>query len=263
MLAYPEFKEEVGALCEIDLSNYKSQQMDRRINSFMDLWNVANYDDYLDLLKRDPKILKEFINKLTINVSEFFRNPERFQELQQQILPELLKRQSQVRIWSAGCSDGSEPYSIAIIAKELQAEQRVRIMASDIDRQILQKAQKGVYLVNEVKSMPQDLVPKYFLKTDDQKYQLLEAVKKLVEFRVQNLLADSFDANWDLIVCRNVVIYFTEEAKNELYKRFINVMRPGAYILVGGTEPILQYRKFGLEHRVSSFYQKPLKHGKE
>lgn len=257
MLGFPEFKQQVSALCGIDLSNYKSQQMDRRINSFMGLWNVTNYDEYLSLLKQDPKVLDEFINKLTINVSEFYRNPERFEELQQRILPELLQRQSPVRIWSAGCSDGSEPYSLAIIVKELQVEQRVRIVASDIDRQIIQKAQEGLYSANEVKSMPPELVAKYFLKTGDKKYQLLDSVKKMVDFRIQNLLADSFESNLDLIVCRNVVIYFTEEAKNELYRKFVSALRPGGYILVGGTEPILQYRNFGLDHTFSSFYRKP------
>jgi chemotaxis protein methyltransferase CheR len=259
MLGYPDFKKQVGVLCGLDLANYKSQQMDRRINSFMGLWNVTTYDEYLDLLRRNPKILKEFINKLTINVSEFYRNPERFAELQQQILPKILQQQSLVRIWSAGCSDGSEPYSIAIIVKELHVEQRVRIFASDFDRQILQKAQEGVYGANEVKSMPPELVAKYFTEEANHKYRLLDPVKKMVDFRVQNLLSDPFESNLDLIVCRNVVIYFIEDAKNELYKRFIAALRPGGYLLVGGTEPILQYRTFGLEHIVSSFYQKPLK----
>jgi chemotaxis protein methyltransferase CheR len=259
MLGYSEFKKQVGALCGIDLSNYKSQQMDRRINSFMGLWNVTNYDEYFDLLKRNPKTLNEFINKLTINVSEFYRNPERFEELQQQILPKLLQQHSLIRIWSAGCSDGSEPYSIAIIVKELKVEQQVRIIASDIDRQILHKAQEGLYAANEIKSIPSEVVVKYFIEEANHKYRLLDSVKKMVDFRIQNLLSDPFESNLDLIVCRNVVIYFTEEAKNELYRRFITALRPGGYILVGGTEPILQYRTFGLTHVFSSFYQKPLK----
>jgi chemotaxis protein methyltransferase CheR len=258
MLDYPEFKKQVAILCGVDLSHYKSQQMDRRINSFMGLWGVGNYDEYLALLKRDPKILKEFINKLTINVSEFFRNPERFEELERQVLPRLLQRQTKVRIWSAGCSDGSEPYSIAIVAREFQAEQRVQIIASDIDRQIVEKAKTGLYTANEIKSMPHHLVTKYFTEAANYKYLLVDSVKEMVEFRIHDLLADKFEANFDLIVCRNVVIYFTEEAKNELYKRFIAALRPGGYILVGGTEPILQYRMFGLEHVFSSYYQKPL-----
>jgi len=255
-LQYSEFKRRVGSLIGIDLFHYKSQQMDRRINSFMSLWGVTTYDEYFDLLQKDPQILKEFIKKLTINVSEFFRNAERFVELQQQILPELLQRQSLVRIWSAGCSDGSEPYSIGIIVKELGVENRVQIIASDIDREILRKAKEGVYTANEVKSLPSALLEKYFTVEDNNRYRLTETVKRLVQFRFHNLLADPFESNLDLIVCRNVVIYFTEEAKNKLYNRFLQSLRPGGYILVGGTEPILQYRQFGLEHVMTSFYRK-------
>jgi chemotaxis protein methyltransferase CheR len=258
LLDYREFKSQVGRLIKIDLSQYKSQQMDRRIHSFMPLWNVTNYDDYYNVLCNDEKIRNDFINKLTINVSEFFRNPERFAELGRTILPDLLKRQNSVRIWSAGCSDGSEPYSVAIIVKELKAESQVYIMATDIDKAIIQRAKNGVYVGNEVKSMPTELVTKYFKPETNNMYRLDESVKKMVEFKLHNLLCDPFSTNFDLIICRNVVIYFTEEAKNVLYYKFIASLRPGGYMLVGGTEPILQYRNFGLEHSVSSFYRKPL-----
>jgi chemotaxis protein methyltransferase CheR len=232
--------------------------MDRRIHSFMPLWNVTTYDEYYDVIRTDEKVRNDFINKLTINVSEFFRNPERFEELSRIILPDLLKRQTTIRIWSAGCSDGSEPYSLAIIAKELKAEKRVRILATDIDKEIIQRAKNGLYVANEVKSMPSELVSKYFTLEAGNMYRLAEPVKQMVDFKLHNLLCDPCENNFDLIICRNVVIYFTEEAKNMLYYKFITALRPGGYILVGGTEPILQYRSFGLEHTVSSFYRKPL-----
>jgi chemotaxis protein methyltransferase CheR len=257
LLDYQEFKHLVGRLIGIDLSQYKSQQMDRRIHSFMPLWNVTNYDEYFDLIRTDAKVRNDFVNKLTINVSEFFRNPERFDELGRIILPDLLKRQTTVRIWSAGCSDGSEPYSVAIIVKELHAENRVQILATDIDKEIVRRAKNGVYVGNEVKSMPPELVSKYFTPEAGNMYRLAEPVKQMVDFKLHNLLCDPFENNFDLIICRNVVIYFTEEAKNTLYYKFIAALRPGGYILVGGTEPILQYRSFGLEHAVSSFYRKP------
>jgi chemotaxis protein methyltransferase CheR len=258
-LDYPEFKSQVGRLIGIDLSQYKSQQMDRRIHSFMPLWNVTDYDQYFDAIQNDEKVRNNFINKLTINVSEFFRNPERFEELSRIVLPDLLRRQASVRIWSAGCSDGSEPYSVAIIAKELHAENRVQILATDIDKEILRRAKDGLYVGNEVKSLPRELVSKYFTAEANHLYRLAESVKKMVEFKLHNLLCDPFERNFDLIICRNVVIYFTEEAKNALYNKFIAALSPGGYILVGGTEPILQYRGFGLEHAVSSFYRKSLR----
>jgi chemotaxis protein methyltransferase CheR len=255
VLDYPNFKKAAGELTGINLSSYKSQQMDRRINSLMQVWNLKTYDDFLESLKTDPQKYKEFVKKLTINVSEFFRNSERFLELWENILPKLLTRQK-LRIWSAGCSDGSEPYSLAIILRELKAENRVRIIASDVDRFILDKAQAAVYSLNELKSLPPDLLPKYF-EPRDNLYFLKDSIKNMVEFRAQNLFDDGYESNLDLIICRNVVIYFTEEAKAVLYQKFLKALNPGGYLMVGGTEPILNFRQIGFENPLTSFYRKP------
>lgn len=256
-LEYDVFKKEVGDLCGIDLKYYKSQQMDRRINSLMQTWGVDSYANYLHLLKTNPQRFKEFVNRLTINVSEFFRNPERFEDLWHQILPELLERHSSITVWSAGCSDGSEPYSVAIIVRELQAAGKVRIIATDIDREIIKKAQRGVYAANEVKCLPAALRDKYF-EIRDKDFVVSRSIVEMVDFRHHNLLLDPYPSNVDLIICRNVVIYFTEEAKNQLYRGFYDVLNPGGYLLVGGTEPILGCRQMGFIHSLTSFYQKPL-----
>lgn len=252
---YATFKKMAAELTQIDLSSYKSQQMDRRINSLMGIWNLKTYDEFIELIQNNPQKYKEFVKKLTINVSEFFRNAERFQELWRNILPELLNK-PQIRIWSAGCSNGAEPYSIAIILRELGAKDRAKIIATDVDRVILEKAREAIYAYNEVKSIPPDLLPLYF---DQQNglYILRESIKDLVEFRAQNLLEDDNEGNFDLIVCRNVVIYFTEEAKRELYQKFMKALNPGGYLMVGGTEPILAYRQMGFENPLTSFYRKP------
>jgi Methylase of chemotaxis methyl-accepting proteins len=257
LLDYLAFKKAAGELTEIDLSSYKSQQMDRRINSLMQIWNVKTYDEYLELLKTNPQKYKEFVKKLTINVSEFFRNPERFYELWESILPELLKK-SHLRIWSAGCSDGAEPYSMAIILRELRAENRVKIIATDVDKIILDKAKEAVYAINEVKSLPPELLNRYF-ELNNNLYYLSDPIKKMVEFRAHNLLLDDYENNLDLIVCRNVVIYFTDEAKKLLYQRFLKALSPGGYLMVGGTEPLLMYRQLGYENPLTSFYRKPEK----
>ncbi len=252
---YATFKKMAAELTQIDLSSYKSQQMDRRINSLMSIWNLKTYDEFIELIQNNPQKYKEFVKKLTINVSEFFRNAERFQELWRNILPELLNK-PQIRIWSAGCSNGAEPYSIAIILCELGAKDRAKIIATDVDRAILEKAREAAYAYNEVKSIPPDLLPRYF---DQQAglYILKESVKGLVEFRARNLLVDDNEGNFDLIVCRNVVIYFTEEAKRELYLKFMKALNPGGYLMVGGTEPILAYRQMDFENPLTSFYRKP------
>ncbi len=252
---YATFKKMAAELTQIDLSSYKSQQMDRRINSLMSVWNLKTYDEFIELIQNNPQKYKEFVKKLTINVSEFFRNAERFQELWRNVLPELLNK-PQIRIWSAGCSNGAEPYSIAIILLELGAQDRAKIIATDVDRVILEKAKEATYAYNEVKSIPPDLLSRYF-DLRDGLYILKESVKGLVEFRAQNLLVDDNEGNFDLIVCRNVVIYFTEEAKRELYEKFMGALNPGGYLMVGGTEPILAYRQMGFENPLTSFYRKP------
>lgn len=254
---YTVFKQIVGNLCGVDLSQYKSQQMDRRIKSLMESRGIASYEEYLGLLKKNPVCFKEFVDRLTINVSEFFRNPQRFEELQDKYLPELLSRNYRILVWSAGCSNGSEPYSISLIAHELQASKRIHILATDIDAEILHKAGEGVYNANDVKSLSPLLLNKYFT-CEDGTYYLVPEIKETIEFKRHNLLKDDYPGQLDLILCRNVVIYFTEEAKNNMYHRFFASLKPGGYLLVGGTEPILNYREIGFEYVSTSFYQKPL-----
>ncbi len=256
MLDYPEFKKLVGQLVGIDLNEYKSQQMDRRIYSLMQSWEIQDYDRYLEVLKTDPQKYKEFVKKLTINVSEFFRNPERFEELWRNILPELLKVRSKLRIWSAGCSNGAEPYSVAIIIRELGVADRVEIFGTDIDQAILAKAREGVYEFNDLKNLPPELTLKYF-RIEKNRFYLNEDIKNMVDFLNHNLLKDPFLSKFDLIICRNVVIYFTEEAKKVLYRKFYDSLNPGGFLLVGGTEPILNYRQIGFISYSASFYKKP------
>lgn len=222
----------------------------------MQSWGVPNYTLFLELLKTDPQRYKEFVKKLTINVSEFFRNPERFEDLWHHILPELLKKSSHLRIWSAGCSNGAEPYSVALIIQELGAADRVQIFGSDIDQVILTKAREGIYEFNDLKNLPPNFLAKYF-EIRDARYYLNDNTKHMVEFLNHNLLKDPFLSGFDLIICRNVVIYFTEEAKNVLYQKFFEALKLGGYLLVGGTEPLLNYRRMGFINSSPSFYLKP------
>lgn len=255
-LEFEEFKAKAAELCRIDLSSYKSLQMDRRINSLMRVWGVKDYDEYLHVLQTNPARFQEFVKKLTINVSEFFRNPERFGEVRERILPELLAKRASLDVWSAGCSNGAEPYTVAIILRELGAAQRARLLATDIDQVVLEKAKAGVYSQAEVKNVPPVLLQRYF-ELRDGYYHVSPEIKKMVEFRRHNLLHDPFPRTMDFILCRNVVIYFTEEAKAQLYANFFAHLNPGGYLMVGGTEPLLNYRYIGFENPMPFFYRKP------
>jgi chemotaxis protein methyltransferase CheR len=254
-LDFAEFKQRAGYLVGIDLDAYKSQQMDRRLHSLMSLWEVTSYDEYYQILMSNPARLKEFVDKLTINVSEFFRNSDRFEVLRDRIIPELLSKSAALRIWSAGCSNGSEPYSVAILLRELTGSHSHYILGTDVDAQILKKAVAGVYHPNEVRAVEPHLLEKYFT-FDGKMYTLDREIVADVHFKVHNLLKDEFETNFDLIICRNVVIYFTEQAKNALYYRFWDSLKNHGYLFVGGTEPLLNSKKFGFDTTITGFYRK-------
>ena len=252
------FKKKLKAKTEIDLDLYKEPQMKRRIGNLVNRNSFNSYSEYFDHVCLDKDDFAAFIEYLTINVSEFFRTPDKFNMLETDIIPMLLKRSPKLNIWSAGCSIGAEPYSLAMIMKELTPGVRHRILASDLDIEILAKARKGVYLDNEIKSMSKDRINKYFKKTPDGKYAVDDDIKKCIEFKRHNLLKDPFEKGFDLILCRNVVIYFTEEAKDQLYAHFFEALKPGGILFVGATEAILNFRKLGYTSYKPFFYQRPL-----
>ena len=251
------FKQKLNRKTGIDLQLYKEQQMRRRINNLIQKTPFKSYTTFFDDAVRDKKKFADFIEYLTINVSEFFRNPDKFNLVESDIIPYLLKKSDSLNIWSAGCSIGAEPYSLSIILKELTPNKRHRILASDLDIEILGKAKKGIYTADEIKAMRADRKVKYFTKTPDGKFAIKPEIKMAVDFKRHNLLKDPFESGFDLILCRNVVIYFTEEAKSELYKNFFKALKPGGILFVGGTESILNARQIGYTTYKPFFYQRP------
>jgi len=254
---YEQFKSQVYKLTKIDLSSYKEKQMKRRIDSLIARHKYESYDDYVDAIKKDSNLFEEFVNYLTINVSEFWRNPEQWDVLEKKILPELMKASSgPLRIWSAACSTGDEPYSLVMLLSRFMPLNRIRIIATDIDKQVLEKARVGLYSAKSLAGLPEDLKNKYFSKVGLSNYQIKDEIKKCVEFREHNLLNDTYPDKLDLIVCRNVLIYFTEEAKEEIYKKFNKALRSEGYLFVGSTEQIMNYRDLNYTSSHSFFYKK-------
>jgi len=250
------FVKKVKESMNLDLSGYKPERMKRRIEMLVRKYNCKSYKEYYDLIMKDAKKKDEFLDKLTINVTEFFRNPEKWMELRDKFLPELLKESgSRFKAWSAGCSSGEEPYTIAIILEELKAPPSVKVLATDIDIGVLTKAQIGEYEERSMVSTPPEYIQKYFIVRDG-KYIVKPNVKARVQFKRHNLLQDPFDKGFDLIICRNVVIYFEMEAKEELYKKFSESLRPGGLLFVGNTERIFNYRNIGLEVASPFIYRK-------
>jgi len=250
------FKQKFKQKASIDLNDYKPAQMQRRITNLMSRYGARTYVDFFNLLDKDAKLYKEFIDYMTINVTEFFRTPEKFSELETKVLPELLMKSPKLNIWSAGCSVGAEPYSLAMILKELTPTVKHRILATDLDIEMLGKAKSGVYTNTEFKNISSNRASKYF-KNINGTYVIDDDIKARIEFKQHNLLLDKFETGFDLILCRNVVIYFTEEAKDSLYRRFLSALKPGGVMFVGGTEAILNFRDIGFVSYLPFFYRKP------
>ena len=217
---YEDFKKFVLGLTGIDLNAYKEKQMKRRIDTLIARNKHTGYDSYCNAIKNDAQMLDEFVNYLTINVSEFYRNPALWKKLDEIILPDLIKKFGpRLKIWSAACSTGDEPYSLA-------------------------------------KGLPDEYKNKYFEKMGDKYYKISDEIKKCVEFKKSNLLKDSYPQSCHLIVCRNVLIYFTEDAKLEIYKKFNDSLVKGGCLFVGNTEQIINYKDLGYESSELFFYRK-------
>ncbi|WP_312889319.1 CheR family methyltransferase, partial [Desertibacillus haloalkaliphilus] len=144
--------------------------------------------------------------------------------LERKILPRLLHGRSRLKLWSAACSAGEEPYTLAMVMSKFMPIRNVSILATDLDRATLERAKLGLYTERSLKEVPADILSRYFVK-EPIGYQVKEEIKRTVEFRQQNLLADRFGNQYDLIICRNVMIYFTEEAKNELHHKFSQALK--------------------------------------
>lgn len=252
---FSEFKGKVHRHFGLYLDGYKEPQLKRRINSLMALLQVGNYADYLQLLFRDKQQWQRFIDKITINVSEFFRNPEIFACLEKKILPDLLAKKPALKVWSAACADGPEPYSLAILLNELAPQGRHQIDATDIDPGALAAARRGVYSARSVQAISPARRQRYFTR-EGENYYLNEEIKARVSFYQHDLLRDCYGSAYDLIVCRNVVIYFTATTQHEIYCRFYHALAPGGVLFIGATESMFQYRELGFTKIDSWFYRR-------
>lgn len=252
---YEGFKTKILKLTTIDLSSYKERQMRRRIDSLIKRNNFDDYDIYFNALKNDSKLYDEFINYLTINVSEFYRNPGQWEIVTKEIMPELLKHNKRLKIWSAACSTGEEPYSLTMLMSKFMDLSNIKIIATDIDNGAIEKAKKGVYIPKSLVNLPKEFVSDFFEK-DGVNYKISEKIKKCVEFKKHNLLLDKYIDDCDLIICRNVMIYFTEEAKSDIYKKFRESLKSHGILFVGSTEQIILPNKYKLKPLKTFFYKK-------
>ncbi|MFB6466005.1 CheR family methyltransferase [Cytobacillus sp. Hz8] len=252
---YQLFIQNIKKKTGIDLSQYKEAQMKRRLTSLYEKRGFHTFQDFYNGVSKEAELLQEFLDRMTINVSEFYRNAKRWEVLEKKILPKMLEKNKRLKIWSAACSTGEEPYTIAMILSKFIPMPQIDILATDIDEIVLERAKKAIYPERSLNEVPQDIKRKFFTQ-DGSFHQVADEIKKTVTFRKQNLLADSFGGPFDLIVCRNVLIYFTEEAKDGLYKKFSTALKPGGIFFVGSTEQIFNPGLYQLETEDTFFYRR-------
>lgn len=257
---FDTFRQRVLQTFRLDLTSYKENQLRRRLDNLLVRRKLGDYQQLFDQISRERQAYEEFLDYLTINVSEFFRDPQRWQDLEQNILPDLLRRFGQLKIWSAACSIGAEPYSVAILLEELSPGKKHVIQATDLDKSILQQAQQGVYNADAVRHVPSGRLTRYFQQQGNN-YIIKEQIKNKVQYFRHDLLADKYDTGYHLILCRNVTIYFTRQAQDKINRQFSQSLVPGGVLFIGGSEMIFNYQELGLEKMTPCFYRKSVRRG--
>jgi chemotaxis protein methyltransferase CheR len=253
---YEGLKRSVRSLLGVDLDYYKSNQMARRLSGFVEKERVQSVEEFCVRMARDGELRRRLKDFLTINVTEFFRDTRQFETLERDVIPQLARRGGPMRVWSAGCSRGAEGYSIAILLSELRPGVKHTVTGTDLDSKVVEIAKAGgPFSEADLRGVTPQRRRRWFTESP-QGAMVKSELLSMTQFHEGDLLKDRFDAGFDLILCRNVVIYFSEEAKLKLYRKFQSSLRDGGYLFIGGTETIFDPGAVGLERVNSSFYRK-------
>ncbi|WP_166111313.1 protein-glutamate O-methyltransferase CheR [Pseudoalteromonas sp. Z9A5] len=229
--------------CGIVLGEHKREMVYSRLARRIRELKLADFKTYLEYLKEHKdREFDAFINSITTNLTSFFRENHHFEFIKAQLAPTLLKANKQskrIRIWSAGCSTGEEPYSLAMTLQELfPSDWDVKILATDLDSNVLTKAQNGIYTAANVNGLNSKQLKRWFLKSKDgESYKVKPKLQEFISFKRLNLLQEwPMKGKFDLILCRNVVIYFDKETKDQLFKRYGNILNERGYLFLGHSE---------------------------
>ena len=239
----------------LELSGYKQKQLQRRITTVMNKSGAKDLKSYAQSIQKDEKIKHAFIDYITINVTEFYRNPDIFAEFEDLLINQIAKKFNRLKIWSAASSTGAEAYSVAMILKKNNLLSKSIIKGTDLDSGILEKAREGKYTEMEVKNVPEYEMQEYFTK-EGRFYYLSDEIKRLARFKEHDLILDSYEKGHQVIICRNVTIYFDDEVKNKIYEKFSEALVVGGLFFIGATETIHNPDKYGFRKVGSFIYEK-------
>jgi chemotaxis protein methyltransferase CheR len=262
-----ELTEVIKGRFDYDFSNYAMSSFRRRIQRILEIYKFPTFDSLVEKIKTcDKKYFQEFLSEITVNVTEMFRDPTLWVELRENILPDLLAENQTISIWHAGCSSGEEVYSMAITLKEMGYLDRVRIVATDVDMAILQKAREGAYSIknmelnikNYERAKGVSTLDKYY-KEQNGKAMMDKSLVKDVVYREHNLVSDSAFGKFDIILCRNVMIYFNQVLQNQVLKVFHESMFKNSFLAVGSKESLIWCEianKFSIINNEEKIYKK-------
>lgn len=244
-----------------DFTGYRRSSLTRRVNGRMQMLPVASYSEYTDYLKHHPEEFFPLFNTIEINFTSFFRDTSTWEYITTQIVPHLITSKpadKSIRIWSAGCASGEEIYTLAIVLAEALGEEqfrsRVQIFGTDVDKEVLKQARQGTYSSSAVMDIPGELLEKYFHQDGD-RYVFRQDLRRSIIFCHHNLIQDAPMSKIDLLVCRNVLIYFNIETQVRVLVRFLFSLKESGFLFLGHTEIVPEeitalFSSVNLQHRV-------------
>lgn len=244
---FAALKERLVELTGWDLTRFKENYLRRRVGARLRALGCQDWSSYGALLASEPAELEKLKDRLTVNVTEFLRDPDVWEEIEALVLPRLVEAAAarplkELRIWSAGCSSGEEPYSLAMLALAAVRAQgkgvQVRVLASDLDPVVLARAKEGLYPAAALAHVPEALRRMWF-KAEGEGYRVGEELRKAVAFRVLDLFSSPPPSSIDLLLCRNVMIYFSRDLQQKLLRSYRQALRNGGIFITGKTETVL------------------------
>jgi chemotaxis protein methyltransferase CheR len=247
----------VRSLCGVDLAQYKRNQMERRVRTWCERRGTPDLLAYGARLRRDAAELEAFLDRVTINVSHLWRHEDQFEVLRTHILPELTAERRRLRMWSAGCSYGAEAFTIAAVCRDANRHVGVEIVGTDLDKRMVARAREGAFSAEDARTSPRALLQRHFDALPDGGWAAKPELKRMVRFENGDLLRMAVPtARYDVVFCRNTVIYFTEAVRDALHERLVRALSPGGFLVVGTSERVADPRGLGLTSPHHFIYRK-------
>jgi chemotaxis protein methyltransferase CheR len=241
--AFQNIRDYIYSESGIHFSESNRSILESRLKERLRNLDTKSPSDYLNTLRKDKDETRYFLDAITTNLTRFFRNQAHYDTFINHVIPDLIERKKseskpRIRIWSAGCSTGEEPYTNAMVLSEyLPPGWTIEVIASDLSLKSLMKAKDGYYPASRVNGIPDNYLIKYFNRKDDG-YQVKDSIRNLIKFDYHNLKFESGQKNLDIVFCRNVLIYFDEAAQKNVINHFWSAMSPHSYLFIGHSESL-------------------------